>query len=456
VRLRLLTLTALWGAIALVVGACGPPVQDPGEARSDGSESAPVRESSTSPSNPATPTSLDPCARPDVLPAKPAASGGRLRYRVTALELPVPSTDFSYATLAINDAGQVSGTARIDGANGFDRAYRWTPGGRIDYIVGAEGQTTTASDVNASGQVAGDIWGWPDGPQPFVWDEQEGLRVLDTGVRTTLDDVVYDVRLNDAGQVAGTVDVSGSLELDSGGYVTFRMEPDGTVSHAPVAEAEARDMNATGEVVLTVDNNDETAELYVWQSGTTLIDGGPVVSWSQARINDAGLVVAASPQPGDEDDDFEDCGFAWDTRTGSRTVLGLGVHPYAVNMQGQVTGSLHVDDGWHAFLWDSGSGLADLGTVPGFDDGSAGQLINDRGQVAGYASLSRQGGEELETSFLWDPSGGLVELRPLSPDESTYVFGINNEGVVVGVSGPLDPEEGLIREGKPVIWSPTR
>jgi hypothetical protein len=60
------------------------------------------------------------------------------------------------------------------------------------------------------------------------------------------------------------------------------------------------------------------------------------------------------------------------------------------------------------------------------------------------------------TSFLWDPSGGLIELRPLHAGDSTSVAGINSSGIVVGVSGPLDPEEGLIMEGEPVIWSPTR
>ena len=58
------------------------------------------------------------------------------------------------------------------------------------------------------------------------------------------------------------------------------------------------------------------------------------------------------------------------------------------------------------------------------------------------------------TSFLWDPSGGLIELRPLHADDSTFVTGINSSGIVVGGSGPLDPEEGMIIEGEPVIWSP--
>jgi hypothetical protein len=47
-----------------------------------------------------------------------------------------------------------------------------------------------------------------------------------------------------------------------------------------------------------------------------------------------------------------------------------------------------------------------------------------------------------------------MELRPLRADDSTFVNGINSSGVVVGGSGPVDPEEGVVLEGEPVIWYP--
>ena len=49
-----------------------------------------------------------------------------MRYEVMSLGLRHPSASFAYAGLAINDAGQVVGTVRIGGADGFNRAYRWT------------------------------------------------------------------------------------------------------------------------------------------------------------------------------------------------------------------------------------------------------------------------------------------------------------------------------------------
>lgn len=432
---------AVSGVVALLLGACGAQPEPP-EASSSESESAPRREPSASLSNPETPTAHSPCPRPDVRAASPAGAGP-LRYEVTALGLPDPSTSFGYAGLAINDAGQVVGTARIGGANGFDRAYRWTPGGRIEYIEGAQGQETMAHDVNASGQVAGDLWPASDGSQPFMWDDGTGLRALRVDVGAGVESV-NDVRINDRGQVSGTLDTYGA------GSVAFRMERDGTVSQAPVKQAEASDMNAGGEVVLTVeDEATSDRSFYVWQSGATFVEGGPT-SWSSyPKINDAGLVVGATAAG--EDDE---CGFAWDTRTGSRTTLGLGVSPNGLNGNGQATGVRVDGEVRHAFQWDSVSGLLDLGTVSGFGD-SYGVAISDHGQVIGQASRWGRGDDRV-TSFLWDPSAGLIELRPLRAEDSTFVAGINSSGIVVGVSGPLDPEEGLIMEGEPVIWSPTR
>jgi probable HAF family extracellular repeat protein len=358
------------------------------------------------------------------------------------LGLPDRSTNSAYSAVAINDAGQVVGNARIGGADGVDRAYRWTPGGRVDYIVGAKDKETVARDVNSSGQVAGVLWPTSDESQPFVWDEETGLRALSVGVGAGFDSV-YGMRINDRGQVSGTLSVGVNWD------VAFRMEPDGTVSEAPLKQTVASDMNEAGEVVLTVeDESGSGGQLYVWQRGARLVEGGPI-SWSSSpTINDGGLVVGATATTDGEGA----CGFVWDTRTGRRTTIGIGVSPSDVNGRGQVTGVWSDGDVRHAFWWDSSSGLVDLGTVPGYDD-SYGEAINDQGQVIG--SASRWGsGDARTTSFLWDPSTGLIELRPLHADDSTFVNGINSSGVVVGGSGPVDPEEGVVLEGEPVIWYP--
>ncbi len=185
----------------------------------------------------------------------------------------------------------------------------------------------------------------------------------------------------------------------------------------------------------------------MWQSGVTLLLGGPIRRAPHPKINDAGLVVGETATGEDEA-----CGFAWDTRTGGRTTLGLGVTPSAVNGKGQVTGGFGVeDDLQHGFLWDSSAGLVDLGTLLGYGS-SCSVKINDHGQVIGYACS----GDDRCTSFLWDPGVGMIELRPLHADDDTVVFAVNNSGIVVGVSGTIDPELDGELVGEPVIWSPTR
>lgn len=434
--------------VALLVGACGaqqgPQGASPGRSSVASSGSEPLATS-----NPELRTSQSPCPRPEVRAGSPteAGQGQSLHYEVAGLGLPGRSTSSAYSVSAINDASQVVGNSSVGRADRVERAYRWTPGGRVDYIVGAEGQETAAQDVNSSGQVAGDVWSAPDGSQPFVWDERTGLRALQVDVGADIESV-NGVRINDRGQVSGTLD----FDVWPPRSVAFRVEPDGTVAEAPLEQAYTSDMNAAGEVVLTVENDTGTAaQLYVWQSGTTLIDG-ELISWSSyPKINDAGLVVGATATRDAEDEEAE-CGFVWDTRTGRRTTIGLGVSPRDVNGSGQVTGVWSDGDVRHAFWWNPSSGLVDLGSVPGYDD-SYGEAINDQGQVIG--SASRWGsGDARTTSFLWDPSTGLMELRPLHEDDSTFVNEINNSGTVVGGSGPLDPEEGVVLEGEPVIWSP--
>ena len=456
--LRNTALIAIGTSISLSVGACGPRSEQSGAVPSGSSESAVVREPAASSSNPEAPTILSGCSRPQVREVSPTVSGlpRTLGYEVMALGLQDgsggqfwdPYTSQVFVGMAINDAGQVVGNARIGGAEGFNRAYLWTPGGRVDYIEGVEGQGTWAQDVNSSGQVAGNVAPTSDGSNLFVWDAGTRLRTLEVHAGPG-EESVYHARLNDRGQVSGTLDTHGAANQLTG-TVAFRMEPDGTVSKAPVEQTDASDMNAVGEVVLTVE--DETTgdqQLYVWQSGATLIDGGPITGDSQPRINDAGLVVATAWDAAEGE-----CGFVWDTRTGNRSPIGRGVNPIAVNGNGQVTGVWDAGDGRHAFLWDSASGLLDLGTVPGFDD-SYGVAINDHGQLVGLASGGGRDGDRV-TSFLWDPSAGLIELHPLHAGDSTFVAGINNSGTVVGVSGPLVPqeEEASRMEGVPVIWSP--
>ena len=102
---------------------------------------------------------------------------------------------------------------------------------------------------------------------------------------------------------------------------------------------------------------------------------------------------------------------------------------HSINESGQVAGrSANVNNKFRAFLWDTGSGLQNLGLV-GNNDESQGIAINNAGQVVG--NLHRQG-DGYYTPFLWDSLNGMRVIG----DHATP-FAINDAGQVVGQATAL-------------------
>lgn len=99
--------------------------------------------------------------------------------------------------------------------------------------------------------------------------------------------------------------------------------------------------------------------------------------------------------------------------------LGYGV-AYAISDNGQVAGFL----GNRAFKWDSVTGTRYLGTLPG-DTSSYAYGINNSGQVVGY-SVGRW-----YRAFVWDAIHGIQELQ-ISGREMSFAYGINDSSQVVG------------------------
>jgi probable HAF family extracellular repeat protein len=126
--------------------------------------------------------------------------------------------------------------------------------------------------------------------------------------------------------------------------------------------------------------------------------------------------------------------------TGYR-VVDLGTLPggtfsaaEAVNGRGEVVGQ---SDG-RAVLWRSGQ-VVDLGTPAG--SASFALDVSEFGEVVGFS----QAGDVLR-AFRWQGGGELVDLPPLPGDTSSIAFGVNDRGVVVGVS--------LDAGSRPVLWRP--
>ena len=99
---------------------------------------------------------------------------------------------------------------------------------------------------------------------------------------------------------------------------------------------------------------------------------------------------------------------------------------------------------YHAFVWNSGSGLTDLGTLGG--DTSYALGVNDSGEVVGYSYLA----DNVTTHvFTWTSSGGLVDLGSLSGGTWTQGSAINSAGDIAGTG--LDSN----RKQVPTYWSPS-
>jgi probable HAF family extracellular repeat protein len=154
---------------------------------------------------------------------------------------------------------------------------------------------------------------------------------------------------------------------------------------------------------------------------------------SSARgINDSGEVVGEATLP-----NWAGHAFLWEDGIGMRDLGTLpgGASSTAedINETGQVTGwSGFSGIGTHAFLWDEGM-MTDLGTLGGtrsipFD-------INETGQVGGWSDTS----SDQMHAFLWTEFDDMIDLGTLGGDECISLYAVN-AGQVIGVSTTITGE----------------
>jgi probable HAF family extracellular repeat protein len=312
------------------------------------------------------------------------------------------------SAIDINSSGQVVGQSTLAG-NIETHAFSWTrSGGMVD--LGQAGENSAAVDVNDSGQVVVSSPG-----HAFVWTQAGGFVELVTpgGSPTLGGSTIEASAINENGEVVGSSDLAGDTERHAFAWTpTDKMVDLGTLgAGGGVAEG----VNASGQVV-----GNSAGHAFVWTQAGGMVDLGTLGGdTSDAEgISDAGLVTGASALA-----DGTARSFVW-TQAGSMVeiaALGATGEVEGVTANGQVAGK----NGGHAFVWTQAGGIVDLGTLGGLTS-SIDEGVSQSAQ-AGRSSLA--GGES--HAFLWTQSGGMVDLGALGGTSSNAVRA-NAAGQVAG------------------------
>jgi probable HAF family extracellular repeat protein len=162
-------------------------------------------------------------------------------------------------------------------------------------------------------------------------------------------------------------------------------------------------------------------------------------------INSSGQVVGSAFNNGATH------AFLWQSGSGMQDLgtleTGVSSEAYGINDGGRVVGysNLTGTSGHHAFLWQSGSGMQDLGTLAGTNSGASSTAtgINRSGQVVGYSDTWYSGLQPPATppeTFLWQSGSGMSNLGSFegpsggSDSLNSQAAGINDNGQAVGFS----------------------
>lgn len=287
---------------------------------------------------------------------------------------------------AVNDLGQVAGSASLTPDGAIMHAYRWSEATGMVDLTPAVKQSSIAADINRYGQVAGTLIGTSTSvpTHGFLWTPQTGAR--DIG---TLGAYSWATAMNDAGAIAGY----GGEDSPFGvlGFVWTRAGGIRNVGTLPNEFTLAADVNNLGHVVGATPFPNEPVLAYVhaflWtpEAGAIDLGTGSTNESSASAVNDHDMVVGRV-----RDFHIFDHGFVWTRDMGLLEFAPghpeIGTWAGGLNNLGQVVGGY---DNW-AFLWTRHCGLVDLntrlvGVPPGFRL-TGGNTISDAGLITAQAN----------------------------------------------------------------------
>ncbi|MDX1953111.1 MAG: hypothetical protein SFY81_13100, partial [Verrucomicrobiota bacterium] len=288
-------------------------------------------------------------------------------YSVTEIGT-LPGGDISQG-LDLNNSGTVAGYG--SNADGFENAVVYNGAlAPLDPLPG--GRFSQAWGINSSGAIVGSSESWNGYQRAVIFDPSGAIDLGAFGP----DEDSFARSINDAGQITGFGTIGGSSHAFF--YNGTSLQDLGTLGGS---FSRGFDINNSGVIAGTSENASLFNRAFISQSGGALVDLGTLTggNFSEAvSINDAGVVA------GWADDEF---GFI-----------------QAVTFQGP-------------------GNATPLGILPGGNFSKA-TGINNLGQVVGLSGILTG-----QSSFLWDPNFGLVDLATLvqgSRFEEFYAYGIND------------------------------
>ena len=299
--------------------------------------------------------------------------------------------------------------------------------------LGTFGADSAANAISNNGLVVGYSTG-PNGDRAFIWDKVNGM--VEVGMPCPESFAISSAfGVNSKGQVVGVC----------GGFNAFTFLWDPINGARPLASANCagsggRGINENGQVSGSINvsvNCQEVIQTHAFRWDGTLHDLGVLSSSLQYPSSEGMAINKDGVVAGFSSSDSSLRAVLWGP-AGIQNLGTLGYYSFArgINDSKQVVGQSAVPespDDTHGFIWDTVSGMRDLGTLPG-GVYSVANGINNGGLVVGKANSPND--FENPHAFLWDSRNGMRDLNNLIPPDSGWVLveatAINDSGQIVG------------------------
>jgi len=300
--------------------------------------------------------------------------------------------------------------------------------------------------INNSGQVVGcsdtqTSQGYPctgtvAGQHAFLWSKGSGLKDLGTLQAGTVSGATG---INDLGTVVGYSNVKGQPATN---FIAFQWTSAGGMVNLGTLSggnsSAAFEVNSSGMIAGDSFNSSGIVLATSWTNNKIKNLGRlPKAQFTAALdVNDSNQIVGESVFT--YSPTFTSHAFSWTSGTGMQDIGTLpgGVTSIAnaINESGVIVGQsdgANTGGHWHAVMWDATKKIKDLGTIAG-GNYSIAFAVNDSNVVVGYGNLANNAAHAMR----WISGSGMKDLNSLIPAGSGWVLinanAINKLGQITG------------------------